>query len=42
MALDTRAGSSLFLWGVGDWFVVSACCSIRVAYRFPLVDLTLT
>ena len=38
----SRAGASLFLWGVSDWGVVSGCCSIRAAYRFSLVDLTLT
>ena len=37
-----RAGSPLFLWGVGDWVVVSGCCSIRAAYRLSLVDLRLT
>lgn len=37
-----RAGSPLFLWGTGDWGVISGGCSIRGAYRFSLVDLTLT
>jgi len=38
-AIEVRAGSPLFLWGGGDWGVMSASCSIRSAYRLSLVDL---